>query len=62
MSAQGEKMKEFEIYIEQISTVRAIYFEKKDSDKYSIPAGYYIAKQSASQNNREKLLNLNGIE
>ena len=62
MNAQGEKMKEFEIYIEQISTVRAIHFEKEDSDKYSVPAGYYIPKQSASQNNREKLLNLNGIE
>jgi hypothetical protein len=61
MSTQGEKMKEFEIYIEQISTVRAIHFEREDSDKYSVPAGYYVPKQSAAQNNRKKLLNLNRI-
>jgi len=54
-------MKEFEIYIEQISTVRAIHFEREDSDKYSVPAGYYVPKQSAAQNNRKKLLNLNRI-
>lgn len=46
MSTQGEKMKEFEIYIEQISTVRAIHFEREDSDKYSVPAGYYARNRA----------------
>ncbi|MFG6368353.1 MAG: hypothetical protein K1W16_07975 [Lachnospiraceae bacterium] len=50
-----------EIYIEQISTVRAIRFEEEDSDKYSVPAGYYISRQSASQNDKEKLSNLSKI-
>ncbi len=61
MSAQGEKMKEFEIYIEQISAVRAISFEKGDLDKYSVPEGYYVPKQGVSQGDREKLSNLNEI-
>ncbi len=48
--------------IEQISIVKEIRFEKEDADKYSVPAGYYVPKQRASQSDREKLSNLNKIK